>query len=79
MEAPILLQDLGFTLLIIFLCGGGLSIFLNIGTEFPHMRRLTISRRLIKIVPKFLLKNSPIIYGILLVTHFRELGLAVDI
>ena len=78
MEAPILLQDLGFALLIIFICGSGLPIFISLGTEFPHRRSLPISRRLIMRLSKVLLKFSPIIYGLPPVTPFRDLGLAVD-
>ena len=32
LEAPIIIQELDFSLLIIFLGGGGLPVFLNVGT-----------------------------------------------
>ena len=44
MEDLILLQELGFNFLIIFLGGGGIPIFINVGTEFPHRMGLTIHR-----------------------------------
>ena len=78
MDPPILLQEHGFDFLIIFLGVGVLPIFLNVGTELPHRRRLPISRRLTRRVPKFFLENIPIIYGIPIVTIFRDLGIAID-
>ena len=78
LEDHILLQYIGFALLIIFLGDGGIPIFLNVGTEFPHRRRLTISRRLVSRVSKVFFKNIPIIDGFLLVNYFRELGLAAE-
>ena len=63
---------------LIFLGGGGLTIFLNVGTEFPHRSRLLIYRILIRRVTKVFLKISPLIYGIPLVTIFRDHGLSVD-
>ena len=78
MEATILLQNLCFYLLTIFLGGGGLLIFLNVVTELLHMRRLPISSIIIRRVTKVLLKMIPIIDGIPLVTPYRDLGLAVE-
>ena len=78
LDPPILLQDLGFALLIIFICGNGLPISINLGTELPHKRRMYISRIIISMLPKVFLKISPIIYGLPLVTPFRNLGLTVD-
>ena len=65
-------------MLVIFIGGGGLPIFVNVGPEFPHRRRISIHRRLTRRVLKLFLKISPIIYDITLVTTFRELGLAVE-
>ena len=78
MEATILLQNLCFYLLTIFLGGGGLLIFLNAVMELLHMRRLPISSIIIRRVTKVLLKMIPIIDGIPLVTPYRDLGLAVE-
>ena len=78
LESPILLQELGLDLLITFLGGGGLPIFLNVVTELPHRSRLSISRRIIKRVPKVCLKISSITYGIILVTSFGDLGIAIE-
>ena len=77
LESPILICELGFALLIIFLGGGGLPIFINVCIELPHMRRLKISRRLVSRLPKVLLKIRPIIDVLTLVTPFRELGIAL--
>ena len=77
MEANILLKVTGFDLLIVFIGGGGLPIFLNVGKELTHRRRLNIYRRLIKRVPKVLLETSPIIYVTPLLTLFRDLVLAI--
>ena len=65
-------------MLIIFIGGGGIPIFLNVGTELPHRRRLPIYRRPIRRVTKVFLKIIPIIDGIPLVTPFTDLGLAVE-
>ena len=78
LDDPILLQELDFALLIIFIGGGGLPIFLNIGTEFYHWSRLPISIRLISRLPKVFLKIIPSIDRIPLVTPFRDLGISVD-
>ena len=78
MEAPILLQGIGFALLVIFLGGGSLQIFINVSTEFPHRRRLPVSRRLIRRVTKVLLKILPIVDGLPIVNPSVELGLAVE-
>ena len=72
LESPILLQELGLALLITFLCGGGLPIFLNVVTELPHRSRLSIYRRLRRRVPKLFFKIIPIIYVITLVTPFKR-------
>ena len=78
LDSPILIRGLGFAFLIIFLGGGGLPIFINVGTELPHRRRLTIPRRLIRRVTKVLFKIIPAIYGLTRVTLFRDLGIAVE-
>ena len=78
LDPSILLQELGFDFLITFLGGIGHQIFFNVGTEFPHRRRLPISRKLIGRVTKVFFKIIPIIYGLPLVTPFRDLGLVVD-
>ena len=65
-------------MLIILLGISGIPVFINVGTEFPHRRRLNISRRLIRRVPEVFLKISPILDVILLVTPFRDLGLEVE-
>ena len=63
---------------IIFIGGGGLTIFLNVVTELPHKRSLPIYRRLSRRVTGVLLKIIPIVYGMPFVILFRDLGLAVD-
>ena len=78
LDPLILLQVLGFAFLIIFLGGGSLPIFINIGTEYLQMTRLPISRRLIWRVTKVLLKMIPIIDGRSFVTNFRFLGPFVE-
>ena len=64
--------------MIIFLGGSGLPIFLNVGTESPHRRRITIFRRLIRRVTRVLLKMIPIIDVLTLVTNFGYLGISVE-
>ena len=78
MDPPVLLQELSLALLIILLGSSGIPVFINVGTELPHRRRLNISRRLIRRVPKVFLEISPILDGIILVTTFRDLGLEVE-
>ena len=61
-----------------FIVGGDLPIFLNVDTEFLYRRSLPICLRLAVRLTKVFLKNSPIVDGLLLVTPFRYLGLAVE-
>ena len=78
LELHILLWEFGFTLYIIFLGSGGFPIFLNVVIELPQKRRLPIYRRLSRIVTGVLLKIIPIIYGLVLVTTFIYLLLAIE-
>ena len=77
LDSPILLWDILFSLLIIFLGGGGLPIFLNVGTELTHRRRMPNYSILIRKVPMVFFKNSSIIHVLPIVNPFRYLVLNV--
>ena len=64
--------------MIIFLGYSGLPVFLNVGTKLTHITSLHIYRRLIRKVTNVFLKTCPTIYGLTLVTTFRDLGLAIE-
>ena len=56
MDSSILIQEIGFALLIIFRYVSGIPTFLNIETELPHRRRLYISMRLTRRLTRISLK-----------------------